>query len=126
MKTKKPSKMLVDVMAKTPLGAIEASILKWQWYSYATKREILRGAEPICGLCWFYASCLLCPLGNKESEWISFCDLSNTLYSRAMDTLAQLDSGEATLAQFRARARRLLKRLQAIKKRETRKKKKNV
>lgn len=107
---KKLTKSGIKEMSITPESAVKATIWKWSWICQATKKDLLSGNWPDCGLCIYYqkfGACNDCPLKS--------CVEDDDLYTKVAIAYDKLFHHEITLAQFRVIAKRMLKKIKAIK-----------
>ncbi len=113
---KKPTKKIVKEMSTTPKGAKKASILKWEWLLQASAKQLIDKQEPYCGLCVYYRLTMWhncdkkCPLKPRKYYHCGCC----VQYKDAIEAWDDLEKGDGTLKQFRAKAKKMLNRIKAI------------
>lgn len=102
-----PKYSLIVSMSDTPEGALDAAILKWQWMCTATKKELGKWGQPMCGLCHLHRhdSCSRCVLKTCEV---------NSIFHKAALAKDKYIIGEITLTEYRIKARAMRDRLKKL------------
>ena len=101
----KPTNKQIQAMSTTLLGALKASLWKWQWMCRVKKGAFYGLREPACGLCFYVKGCPECPLKS--------CGYSS-LYTKACFAESKLESGKITLSEYREVARKLRDRIKKL------------
>lgn len=105
----------IEALSKTRKGAIQGSILKWEFLIKAPKGIVLKD-PPDCGLCLKYMTktCRLCPLSKIKERCLG---INENAWSRAFNTRETLRAKPtpANFRKWRKAAREMLRVLKTLK-----------